>query len=413
MAFVVTMFAASAQAAVTFQPALHYDTSSGPADVETVDVNRDGRLDVIVAERFSDTVAVFLGNGDGTLGARHSFFAGPGPVDIAVGDFNRDGKPDLAIADASDDLSFGEVSILRGNGDGTFDLIDHHVTGYGTDGVVIADFDRDGKLDVAATTGSATAYQDNLAFLRGHGDGTVAEPTYTDVRAFPSSLAAGDLNRDGIPDLVLEADSVPIDNGGIYVLRGRGDGTFATPVEYLGDAKPTSVRLADVDRDGRLDIVATALVGGSRRLVVLPGTGTGGFGAPVTSDSVTDLRALSIADVSGDGVPDVIGTRSGSADVQVAVGIGNRRFAAPQAVPAGLQDSRATAVGDLDKDGRVDVVASDFLLDQVVVLRNATPKPGPKSKEDCKGSGWRTFGFRNQGLCIASLHGREPAHPSR
>jgi hypothetical protein len=398
------MFAASAQAAVTFQPALHYDTtfSSGAGGVETADVNRDGRLDVIVAERFSDTVAVFLGNGDGTLGARHSFSAGPGPVDIAVGDLNRDGKPDLAIADASD-LSFGEVTILRGNGDGTFDLIDHHVTGFGTDGVVIADFDRDGKLDVAATTGSATAFQDNLAFLRGNGDGTVTEPTYTDVRAFPSSLAAGDLNRDGIQDLVLEAESVTIDNGGIYVLRGRGDGTFATPVEYLGAAKPASVRLADVDRDSRLDIVATALIGGSRRLVVLPGTGTGAFGAPVTSNSATDLRALSIADVNRDGLPDVVGTRSGSADVQVAVGIGSRRFAAPHPVPAGLQDSRATATGDLDNDGRIDVLASDFLLDQVVVLRNATPKPGPKTKEDCKRSGWRAFGFRNQGLCVSSL----------
>jgi hypothetical protein len=145
---------------------------------------------------------------------------------------------------------------------------------------------------------------------------------------------------------------------------------------------------------------------------VLPGTGTGAFGAPVTSDSVTDLRALSIADVNQDGLPDVVGTRSGSADVQVAVGIGSRRFAAPQAVPAGLQDSRATATGDLDNDGRIDVLASDFLLDQVVVLRNAT-KPGPKTKEDCKRSGWRTFGFRNQGLCVSSLNVRKPAHPGR
>src|SRR4051794_14776447 len=199
----MAMLSVPASAAVTFSPVVPYQAafSSGADDVDLADVNTDGRLDVIVAQPFNNSVGVFLGAGDGTVAARKDSPAGSTPVDVAVGDLDGDGTPDVAVANA-EDLSFGKVSILRGKGDGTFDVVDQHEVGYDTNSVVIADFDRDGKPDIGGASFSAfDNSQEVLAFLRGRGDGTVEAPVFTSVKGFPASLSTADFNRDGAPDL--------------------------------------------------------------------------------------------------------------------------------------------------------------------------------------------------------------------
>jgi len=321
----------------TFQKALTYGTgTASPRFVVVADVNGDGKPDLVVANRCIDdgclieaVVAVLLGNGDGTFQAAVAYnsgglFAGA----VAVADVNGDGKPDLIVGNwCSDSNCDGSVGILLGNGNGTWQPVVTYLTGglYAF-AVAVADVNADGKPDVLAITdvavcgGGSCSFPPAAAVLLGNGDGTFrAALTYPvggfDDPPLSSMLAVADVNDDGKPDLMVESSQCcGSANGVVGVLLGEGDGTFKPVVSYqsVAGGQGSSVAVADVNGDGKRDIVTTDQDAGAnglnKGLVSLRfGNGDGTFNSEQTYDSGGFLtNSVAVADLNGDGKPDLV-----------------------------------------------------------------------------------------------------------
>jgi hypothetical protein len=291
--------------------------ASYPLDVVLADVNGDSRNDMIVANASSNSLDVRLGNGNGTFAPPSNHSLGGSPASLVVGDFNNDGDQDI-VAGVSD-ASGSRVSLLKGNGDGSFQPL--------------VSFEL--PWQAISTRPSAGVLPQSMR-----------------------SVAAGDLNGDGKLDLVATGATsywyCPYGcyfygDGYVKVLMGNGGGEFAAAVVYpLGyDAGP--VAIADLTSDGSADVVAT--LGGG--LTVYPGNGAGGLGSPIQSGFGSSLSSLSLGDIDGDGFLDTI--LRGGAGLTVQKGQGNGTFTPSTSVNAGFVDS--AVVGDVNADGKLDLVA--------------------------------------------------------
>jgi hypothetical protein len=304
----------------TFQPAATYDSGGGNAEsVAVADVNGDGKPDLLVANEGSSTVGVLLGNGDGTFQSAIIYGSGGNyPLSIAVADVNGDGKPDLVLADLCDidcsPVNGGVVSVLLGNGDGTFQTAVPHNVGQGDlDSVAVADVNGDGVPDLVV----ANEANSTVGVLLGKGDGTFQQVVnYSSGGAFPTSVAVADVNSDGKPDLlVANCDAgqsntcvdVSVD-GSVGVLLGNGNGTFQAAVAYdSGGSGAVSVAVADVNGDGKPDLLVANFCdcSSSGAVGVLLGKGHGIFAHPV-SLLPDATNSVAVADVNGDGKPDLL-----------------------------------------------------------------------------------------------------------
>jgi len=219
-------------------------------------VNGDGNLDLAAASRVG-VVSLLLGNGDGTFRPRVDIATSSSPYSVAIGDVNGDSKPDLVTA-SFDDV----VTVLLGNGDGTFrPRVDYAVPGNPRD-VAIADLNGDGKPDLV------TAADFSAPVLLGNGDGTFGTSVSYGAGYGANSVAVGDVSGDGKPDIMVA-------NTGVFtvsVLLGNGDGTFQTKTDYGADDNPSSVTLADVNGDGRADIVTANVIGNTASILLNSGS---------------------------------------------------------------------------------------------------------------------------------------------
>jgi Bacterial Ig-like domain (group 3)/FG-GAP-like repeat/FG-GAP repeat len=276
----------------TFQPAVTYDAGgSQTAAIAVADLNGDGKLDLVVANSYySNTVGVLLGNGDGTFQTVVTYGSGGGyPGSVAVADVNGDGKPDILVANQSSCYGCtdsGLVGVLLGNGDGTFQPAVTYSSGgynlYNSLALAVADLNGDGKLDVAVTNACGVdgdCYGNgSLGVLLGNGDGTFQPAVnYGSGGVAPVSLAIADVNQDGKQDLLAANSSCPsgstCEQGTIGVLLGNGDGTFLPAVLYgTGADDADSLAVGDVNADGKLDLVVVNFCSSSGCPIPSPGS---------------------------------------------------------------------------------------------------------------------------------------------
>ncbi|MFZ0970194.1 MAG: FG-GAP-like repeat-containing protein [Candidatus Acidiferrales bacterium] len=282
----------------TFGAKTDFNTGNGPSAIALADFNGDGKLDVVVANKNDNTVSVLLGNGDGTLASKQDFPVGTTPLSVATGDFNGDGFVDLAVANQADNA----VSILLGNGDGTFKPQVTYTTGTAPTAVTVGDFNGDGKLDMAvANQNSAT-----VSVFLGNGDGTFKPRVDYATGNSPVALQTADLNGDTFLDLAVvnEKDDT------VSILLGNGDGTFQTQIAYPTTTTPDSITIADFNEDGRPDLAIAEQ--GSDTVSVLLGLGGGAFSTPLDVPVGSTPSSVVSADFNGDGLPDLAVTNEGA-----------------------------------------------------------------------------------------------------
>jgi len=383
----------------TFQTAVTYTSGGYYADAVVIaDVNNDGKLDAIVSNFYAgngnysqSTVGVLLGNGDGTFRPAVSYDpGGTFSVSVAVADVNADGRPDLVVANqcvTSTNCANGTIGVLLGNGDGTFQsAVTYGSGGANSTWVAVADVNGDGKPDVAVSNQCASSINclsqnGSVGVLINRGDGTFGAATVLTTGAFGSnSVAVRDVNHDGNPDLLVAnqcqgstSSSVACTNGTMSVLLGNGDGTFRPPFRYgSGGSVADSIAVADVNGDGKADVLvvnaadnpnnpSTGTVG------ILLGNGDGSFQAAPSSSPVGQIAtATAVADVNGDGKDDlIIANQCASAnscangEVSIFLGNGNGTFKPPVSYESGGFDAVSVAVADMNGDGKPDLLVAN------------------------------------------------------
>jgi hypothetical protein len=329
---------------------------SQPFAVAVADFNGDGIPDLAVGNGANNSVAIFLGNGDGTFtqAANSPVTVGGIPFSIAAGDFNLDGIPDLAIANAGSST----MTILLGNGDGTFKQAANSPVTVGNNphSVAVGDFNGDGIPDLV-TVGNTSA--GTVTTLLGKGDGTFTQAANSpfNVGTFPQSVAAGDFNGDGILDLAVTNSTV----GTVTILLGNGDGTFtqAANSPIVASSYVYSIVVGDFNRNGILDLAVTN--GENNTVTILLGKGDGTFTqaakSPISVGS--DPFPIAVGDFNGDGIPDLAVGNSGNGTVTILLGNGDGTFTQAANSPLTVgNDPFSVAVSDFNGDGTPDLAVS-------------------------------------------------------
>ncbi|HLJ47454.1 MAG TPA: FG-GAP-like repeat-containing protein, partial [Bryobacteraceae bacterium] len=286
-----------------FGPVVSYSVGSNPGPLVLVDVNGDGKLDAVTAD--ANGLEVLPGKGDGTFLPVKTTSASSSLTSLVTADFNGDGKPDIAAADGTS----GGVLIFLGKGDGTFFppasiLLGSNVTALSLSS---GDLNGDSKIDLIASFKPANTTQPGgLAVLLGNGNGTFQSPnsiTLPGPIVQPlAPLAIADFNKDGKLDVVTVSQGSS--GNQLVVFPGKGDGTFQSPYAQQTGTAPLSINVADMDGDGNLDVLLSDCCGLSEG-VFIPGHGDGTFSAEITAPSGPNPRAVAIADFNADGKPDV------------------------------------------------------------------------------------------------------------
>ncbi len=336
----------------TFAPRRDYAVGAGPGKVLAADLNDDGFLDLVSPNRNDNTISVLLGLGDGTFSPRVDYPTGDstafGPSSVAVSDVNKDGNVDLLVTSAD------RFAILLGNGDGTFDPFNQiPVNDLITSPV--GDLNKDGNLDLV-TANYENATGSSVTVILGNSDGTFTPFQDFPVGINPVFVVSADLNHDGNLDLIAGNDNA---GDRVSVLLGNGDGTFGSFNTFETGGVQGAIQVADLDHNGDLDLIIPNLISGNS-ISVLLGDGTGGFGPYRTFDTGSQPVDVAVSDLNDDGSLDLVVGNSTSSENHLSIlfGHGDGTFATRADYPAGDTPYDHLAA-DFNNDGNLDIAVTN------------------------------------------------------
>lgn len=338
--------------------------NSKPQNLATGDFNNDGHLDIVVADNGIARIGLFLGHGNGTFSDQIAMHIDSilYPMWLAVADFNNDNRLDIIITDNVPPRSF---AVLLGDGNATFPDVVNTRNIYGIAAGVIRDFNRDGKLDIAVHQPSMST----MTVLLGNGDGTFNFGTVYDIDGigYGWSITVGDFNNDSLLDIAISNSGM--DNIGIFL--GYGDGTFRDQVTFSTGAgsSPESITVDDLNNDGRLDVVVANY--GRDNMGVLLGNGDGTFQNQITYS--TGIGSFSyrpvLSDFNNDGRLDIAVTNYQDGSISVLLGyINGTFFNMIKHVIADNSQPHSIVAADFNNDGRIDIAFTDMTLENIGVF---------------------------------------------
>jgi len=351
-----------------FEPVAYYAGGTEPVAVTSADLNGDNVPDLALADAQEDRVSVLLGNGDGTFQTAVFYEVGFQPVSVAAGDLNGDGFAGLVTANEENDT----VSVLLGNGDGTFQVdSDPNVPGRPAS-VEIADLNGDEILDLAVACTGYAGEAGNVSVLLGEGGGSFLGPVPYGTGYGSMDVAVGDLDGDGAPDLVVANE----ENDNVSVLMGHGDGTFQVDSDPNVPGRPSSVRIAHLDGDGFLDLVVSCegYTGETGQVSVLLGNGNGSFQTLVPYPTGQDSASVAVGLLTQEADPDLVAANRGDDRILVLEGAGDGTFQTGRAVDVG-DGPASLVVDDFNLDGAEDIAVANQYGGTVSVVLNALGGP--------------------------------------
>ncbi len=323
-------------------------TGPNPVAPVVADFTNSGRLDVAVVSRGDATsgpgVQILLANGDGTFRTGPTLPTAGVPTAVTAADLNGDGRADLATAGAD-----GTVGVYLGNGDGTFRPPVVYDAGSGLVAIAAADLTGTGVKDLVVASADAQA----VGVLRGTGDGTFRPARAVPLGATPTDVAVADLTGDGVLDVAVATEGTAAAPGGVRILTGDGRGGFGATIALAADPAPRFVSVADMNADGRPDLVAAGAA-----VAVYFGHGDGSFGPRLSAPAGPAPAGLAVADLNGDGTIDVLAPSATDSALGVLLNPGTGALEAGPAVSLRARVA-GVVVADLDGDGAADLVAAD------------------------------------------------------
>ncbi|HEX4299492.1 MAG TPA: FG-GAP-like repeat-containing protein [Gammaproteobacteria bacterium] len=350
-------------------PDQYYAVGNQPNALAVADLNHDGKLDIVVINGTDNTISVLMGNGDGAFAAptaadaaagvatpAPTYPTGAGPISLTIADVNGNGIPDVIVANANDDT----LSVFIGRGDGTFRPAVAIPTGKGPVFVTAADMNNDGKLDLLVNNN----FDDTLGVLLNKGNGTFGAMTTTPlgpklIRPYLQMMVVGDFRHDG--NLGVITTTTATDGSTVIYLAGKGDGGFEPARTFVTGLQTTSLAVADVNGDGLPDLIAGSVANATVR--VLLGNSNGGFSTgqdyPASGVSTgSSAQSMTLADFSGTGKPDIAVVNTGGSFMQLIYNDGTGHFHLRNSYSTGATPSDVETA-DLNGDGHLDLVETD------------------------------------------------------
>ncbi|HSQ00403.1 MAG TPA: VCBS repeat-containing protein [Candidatus Dormibacteraeota bacterium] len=317
----------------------------GTRAVALGNIDGDPALDILALNSRSNSLSIFRGAGGGAFTPAEILPTGASPQDLKLVDLDGDAKLDLVIAESNEDA----VAVRLGNGDRTFDAATPYATGTSPTRLAVGDLDDNGTLDIVASN----ARSGDVTLLRGDGKGGFGGGRSYVADAEPQALTLADLNDDGLLEPVVATQG---GDGGatVAVLRNRGAGVLQAVEDIAAGNGPSALAVADVTDDGLPDLLAT---GDQGNVIILPALASGGFGTASTINVGGRGLGIVAVDLNGDARPDIAVVDNQNNRVAVALATGPGRFAATQLYPVAEAPGGITS-GDFNDDGRPDLAVT-------------------------------------------------------
>jgi len=315
-----------------------YKVGKNPTAITTVDLNQDSFTDLITTNIASNTISILLGNGDGTFRDQIQLHVCQEPRALAMGDFNEDGHADVALACSGGD----EIALLLGHGNGRFEEGQRYPVHRTPIALATDDIDRDGHADLVVALRN-----DKVKVFLGNGTGEFRHGVQYEHGDTPTSVALSDLNADGKLDLVV-TNGGPMSNA-VSIWLGNGDGSFRDPTDYSTGHRPLGVSLADFNNDHHSDLLV--INGEKDCFTIFLGNGNATFRPGKDSGADAGPNFGLARDFNGDRLVDVAIVNLQSNDLSILFGKGDGTFHYPprnyrtKSGPFALSSFRVTIVG--------------------------------------------------------------------